>query len=151
MFDLKKGVFSIFGVRISKDTSPEALTCLPEDLVSSKTSKRGNMYFKFQEPIPSEDVDMYLEVDFFVGQKAPEVNLYPAVPDNVKDTGHGEQAKYRLAACKRWLKEVIPEPAESEGPDSICYDFGEGYIYAATQESRDYGLIGGEIRVRFEG
>ena len=151
MFDLKKGIFSIFGVQISKDTSPDAIACLPDDLASKKTSKRGNTYFKFLEPIPAADVDMYLEVDFFVGQKAPEVNLFPAVPDSVKDTGYGERAKYRVAASKRWLKDVISEPAESEGPESISYDFGEGYIYAATQGSRDYGLIGGEIRVRFEG
>lgn len=150
MFDLQKGVLSVFGVQLSADTVPGTVEALSDDLVSKKTSKYGHKHFKFLQPIPMAGVDMYLEVIFFAGKKIPKATLYPAIPDSVKDTGNGERAQYCLAASRRWLKSLIREPAESENDSSICYNFGAGYLYAEIQNSRDYGLIGGEIRVRFE-
>lgn len=150
MFDLKNGVISVFGVKISADAVPEALEALPDGLVTKKTSKYGHKHFKFQQYIPADGVHMYLEVLFYAGEKIPQANLYPVIPDSVKDTGHGERARYCLEASKRWLKAMIRETAGSELEESISYPFGAGYLYAGLRHSRDYGLMGGEIRVRFE-
>ena len=149
MFDLKNGVISIFGVKISADAKPDALETLPDALVSKKTSKYGHRYYKFLQGIPGGGVNMTLEVIFFSGKKIPKATLYPVIPDTVKDTGKGERARYCLEASKRWLKAMIREPG-SELSESISYPFGAGYLYAGLEHSRDYGLMGGEIRVRFE-
>ena len=66
MFDLKNGVISVFGVKISADAVPEALEALPDGLVSKKTSKYGHKHFKFQQYIPADGVHMYLEVLSFI-------------------------------------------------------------------------------------
>lgn len=150
IFDLKNGVLSAFGVQLSKNSVPEDLECLSNEIVNKSLSKNKNKYFRFLKPIQAAGVDMFLEVDFYADSKILQANLYPAISDSIKDNANGELAKYCVAASKRWLKHMIQEPVESESEDRIYYKFGEGYIYAATYKSRDYGLIGGEIQVRFE-
>ena len=148
MFDLKNGVITLFGVKLSANTPPAAIEALPDALVSKKTSKYGHKHFKFQQYLPADGVQMRLEVLFYAGEKVPQANLYPVIPDSVKDPA--QRARCSLEASRRWLKAMIRDAAGSELEESISYPFGAGYIYAGLRHSRDYGLLGGEIRVRFE-
>lgn len=76
-------------------------------------------------------------------------SLHPVVPAQLNGK-YDEIAKYKINISKNWLKETIEEAPSSESKESISYAFNWGYIRSATRDDIHYGLIGGEIDVRYE-
>lgn len=76
-------------------------------------------------------------------------SLNPSIPSEL-DGKYVETSKYKVDISKKWLKSKIVEPSTSEGLESILYAYDWGYIRSATHSDPHYGLVGGEITIRYE-
>lgn len=148
MTDLTKGIIEIEGMALSRNSQASDFNNLINPKINVQTSKRGHTYVKFSNPIITNDVAMYVTVAFYVDSDIPEIELLPSVPEELKGK-YDEVAKYKLKASKRWLKGMIDGEPSSESIGSILYSYDWGYIRSATRDDIHYGLVGGEIGIKF--
>jgi hypothetical protein len=145
MTDLSKGIIEIEGVTLSKDTTISDLARIDNPNIVIKRTPRGHNYVKFLNPITSDDVDMYVEVLFYVDEKEPKITLFPSVNSD-EDTSI-TVSEHRLQASRKWLRSMISEAPVTDCKEGIGYIFDDCKVMAFIQRDPFYGYVGGEVRV----
>lgn len=148
MTDLSKGIIEIDGIILSRNTKPSDFSSVSSDIAKVAVSKRGHTYVNFLNPIQANGIDVFVEVNCYLDAEVPEIKLFPKVPAELKGK-YDEIARYKVATSKKWLKRMIDCEPTSESAESILFSFEWGYIRSATRDDVHYGLIGGEINLRY--
>ncbi len=148
MTDLSKGILDVGSITLSQNTTASDFDNVASSDIKVEVSKRGHTYVKFLKPLTVNAIDMYVEVACYSDSDTPEITLYPVVPPELNGK-YEEVAKHKVEVSKRWLKGIIQDPPTSESCESILFSYDWGYIRSATREDIHYGLVGGEITIRF--
>ena len=136
------------GITLSQNTKASDFANVVSPNIKVEVSKRGHTYVKFLKPVTANAIDMYVEVSCYSDSNIPEITLHPVIPPELNGK-YEEVAKHKVEVSKRWLKGIIQDRPTSESRESILFSYDWGYIRSATREDIHYGLIGGEITIRF--
>lgn len=150
MTDLTKGIIEINGFILTRDSKVSDFDSLTESDARILTSKRGNKYITFLQPINSNGVDCYVEVSFYTDSTTPDIKFFPSVPDELKGDPVA-QSKYKVAAAKQWLKGMLDEEPHTSNDSCVFYKFDDVDYFSSVSDDIHYGLVGGEINVTFHG
>lgn len=150
MTDLSKGIIEIEGICLSCKSKVSDFENNTNSNIEVKVSKKGNTYVRFLTPLISNNVAVYVEIDFYTNNNIPKITLYPAVPSELEGK-YDEVAKYKLDSSKAWLKGMITCEPHTLNDSCVFYKFESVDYFSAITKDIHYGLVGGEISVTFRG
>lgn len=149
MTDLKNGIIDIGGFEFSpKTTLEEAKKYFGEGIRVVKLNSDITKS-KFNSPIYLSK-DKYISSFILDGEgNIVSITIFTVISDSITDSE--ERAMFSLNSSKEWLKSLLIDEPTSECRQSILYSFNWGYISARCQDDRDYGVVGGYIKIEYKG
>lgn len=148
MTDLTKGIIEINGFTFKPGTKIDDVLAFFGDKVRVLELSTGPRV-KLAKPFYITDGIYAYNFDFSSNGKLQRFGLCPVAPPEL-DGKYNEIARYALTTSKRWLKSTIKENPTTDCEEGISYHIEGVHISAFVRTDVHYGLVGGEVVVRFD-
>lgn len=142
MIDLNTGKIEIDGVVVEPKFMLNDLKQFSPIKVDVFDRGNGRGIVRFNNLIKSNGINAQIKIEINEKLESRRVVITPAL--------EGTGVDGLLAASKLWFKGIVQGTYE-EHDDSISGKYMWGHISAQYREDKDYGLIGGEIIISYEG
>lgn len=138
MIDLKTGIVEIEGVVMRPDSKLEDFKKYDTNLVNVDIWDKGQGIVMIKKWIRSNNIDASVKFCVDEGENSRQLIIEPTL---MNQTG-----MKLLDASKKWLKGMV-QGSYTETDNSIIGEYDWGYLIAHYIPDRDYGIIGGEIKI----
>lgn len=149
MTDLTKGIIEINGFTFQPGTTKDEVLAFFGDKVRVLELSTGPRVKFLGKHYIAENLYAYA-FNFSNEGVLKNFSLVPVTPPSIKDYGYGEIPKAKLAIAKEWLKGVVDSEPTTDFPEGISYHFDSVHISSFLHRDIHYGLVGGEINLRFD-
>lgn len=142
MIDLKTGLVRINGITIGGKTVLADFEKYKDDLVHINDRGDGRGIVRFLDKVYCNGIEAGVKLEINERLNLRRLVITPSLQEI--------EGMSLLDASKLWLKGMA-KGEYNETDDAISGKYSWGYICAQYRKDRDYGLVGGDIIINFEG
>lgn len=140
MIDLKTGIAEIEGVVMCPDSKLKDFKKYDADLVDVDLWGEGWGIVMIKKWVRSNGVDASVKFQIDEGENSRQLIIEPTLIN--------QSGMKLLDASKKWLKGMTLG-SYKETDNAIMGEYDWGYLIAHYVPDRDYGVIGGEIKIEY--